>query len=701
VSGNFTVTVRATDTSGCFGDKVLNLSISCPATVLSPSVALLSSATQAQAYSQTFSVSGATAPYTWSILSGTVPSGLTMNGSTGVLSGLPTGAAGSYTFTVKVVDAGNCSTQASYTLPVLCQPLVIQPSSLPVASVGFSYAQTLSTQRGQAPIAWRVSSGALPAGLNLTPAGVITGTPTSLGSASFTVEAADATACVESRSYTINVNCPTIVIDPATLPDGYINASYSRTLSASGGSAPYTWSVVSGTLPSWLTLNASTGELSGVGPATPHATMTFTVQVAGQFGCVATQTYSVALRALSIGNLVWHDANHNGLRDGGEVGIGGARVQLFRPGSDGLVNTEDDEQVGTDKATSIVGAYRFDNLPEGSYFVKVMPSSGFPLSGGGIVSTDNGVDNDNNATQPGGRYAPFFSPIVQLTAQTEPVNDGDTSNDTDLSVDFGLFPGLCIGDLVWHDQNDDGQRQLADPGVHGVSVQVFSTGANQRPGGVDDELLGEAVTDVNGVFKICDLPPGSYYVKLNDLPWWAPLSSSVTSLEDNGINNDDNGLQVCTDPVYSPVITLTALREPADTPGGSNEDLTIDFGINGYPVGAYVASSLDDSLPVFEPETGRYSTMLKDPFGALHNQGNGDPADTPSGVEIGPDGNYFVAAHGSNNIRRITPAGLDLGAFLTNTAGINKIADFTFSLCSLSGLSQSKKSASSGRSSTV
>ena len=305
---------------------------------------------------------------------------------------------------------------------------------------------------------------------------------------------------------------------------------------------------------------------------------------------------------MSIGNLVWHDADFDGIKGVNEVGIGGASVQLFTFGTDGIAYTADDVQVQSTQLTDSLGGYRFTGLPAGDYYVKVTPPSGFPLSGGNPAATDDGVDNTNHALQPGGMGTAFFSPVIHLQGGMEPTSD-DGDPDTDMAVDFGLFPGMCIGDLVWNDLNNNGIRDAGEPGVAGVTVQVFSPGPDGRIGGVDDVLVASTVTDVNGIYKVCNLMPGKYYVKLQDLPWWAPLSSSVVNPHDDGVDNDNNGVQVG-GAIYSPIITLSALSEPGNISGGGQEDTTIDFGIWGYPVAAFVTASLDDSIPVFEPETG-------------------------------------------------------------------------------------------------
>src|SRR5207248_9056744 len=122
--------------------------------------------------------------------------------------------------------------------------------------VGAAYNQTNTATGGAAPYAFAVTSGSLPAGLNLnTNGGVISGTPTTMGTNTFTVTATDANGCTGGSSYTVVISCPAITVGPASLADGAANTSYSQTNTASGGIAPYTFAVTSGSLPAGLNLN--------------------------------------------------------------------------------------------------------------------------------------------------------------------------------------------------------------------------------------------------------------------------------------------------------------------------------------------------------------------------------------------------------------------------------------------------------------
>lgn len=466
--------------------------------------------------------------------------------------------------------------------------------------------------------------------------------------------------------------CPVITISPAILANAVVRTAYSATLSASGSTGALTWALTNGSLPAGLSLNASTGIINGIAPTTTGSA-TFTVQVTDSLNCSATKTYTINVIALSIGNLVWNDLNGNGLRDAGEPGVAGAVIKLFSPGADGLPYTADDVQIGSTLTTGSDGAYLFNNLTAGNYWVQCTPVATLPLTSGNVVAADNGIDNDNNGSQPSGAGTALRSPPITLTAGAEPTSE-DGDNNSDLTVDFALFQGMSMGDLVWNDLNDNGHRDVGEPGIAGVTVQLFSPGSDGKVGGSDDVLVGTTTTDGSGAYLFSSLTPGKYYLRLPVLPATTPLASSVVSFADNGIDNDSNGLQTGTDPVYSPIITLAPLTEP----GSTNADLTIDFGLTGSSLGAFATAANDDGVQVYDPSTGGFSSMFQHPFGNSNSQGNGDTGDVPWGIEHGPDGNWYVSHLGAGNIRKISAAGVDQGLALSTLPGISQLAKFTF-----------------------
>jgi hypothetical protein len=153
-------------------------------------------------------------------------------------------------------------------------PLVLSTATLAAGGVGKTYSQAMSVTGGTPPYSFTVESGALPTGLSLDPAsGTVYGTPTATGSFIFGILLSDKGVQQVHRSFTIAITSP-ISITSGNL-GGTAGVAYSQTLTASGGTAPYTWSVASGNLPSGLTLNSSTGVISG----TPQASGSFVITI--------------------------------------------------------------------------------------------------------------------------------------------------------------------------------------------------------------------------------------------------------------------------------------------------------------------------------------------------------------------------------------------------------------------------------------
>ena len=244
------------------------------------------------AYSQQLTVNNGTAPFTWSISSGSLPAGLTLTASTGLLSGTPT-ASGSFPVTVQVVDASGVIATRAVTLAIAAAPVVTFTPAAGEVTVPYSQQPTLTG--GTSPITWSITAGSLPAGLTLnTATGQIAGTPTAAGSFTFTVAATDAFAVVASRTATIVIAAlPTLTFTAPTA--GQLGVAYSTTFDVTGGTAPLTWSIAAGSLPPGLTLNTSTGVLSGT--PTSAGGYSFTVRVVDAYSKADTRAVTLNIGA--------------------------------------------------------------------------------------------------------------------------------------------------------------------------------------------------------------------------------------------------------------------------------------------------------------------------------------------------------------------------------------------------------------------
>jgi hypothetical protein len=244
--------------------------------VLGVTTASLPDASAGVAYSQTLVGTGGTAPYVWSLASGSLPTGLSLHATTGVIDGSPTAIAGIYNFTVQVTDTNGAGTSAVRALSITVTSVGVSTSTLVAWTQNVpGYNQTLSATGGTPPYSWSQPAGTLPTGLSLSPAGVITGTPTDAGGFSFTVQVTDSTPSSGTKILSVSVN-PTPSIVTTNLPDGEVNALYpTTTIAVAGGTPPISWSKTSGALPPGISLNTGSGVLSG----TPSASGTYSFAI--------------------------------------------------------------------------------------------------------------------------------------------------------------------------------------------------------------------------------------------------------------------------------------------------------------------------------------------------------------------------------------------------------------------------------------
>ncbi len=321
---------------------------------------------------------------------------------------------------------------------------------------------------------------------------------------------------------------------------------------------------------------------------------------------------------VSVGSRIWDDKDADGVQDPGEPALVGAIVELLTP--DGTPVTDLDGNVVQPLTIDTTGRYNFSNLPLGDYIIQVTPPEGYvPAPAPADADPDsNPANNDSNGaiTGPNGVIR---SPIFTLTPGSEPTAEGETDPSGtpdasgDMTVDFGFYRIMALGNRIWFDDGagggiaNNGIIDGAELGVSGVLVRLLDADCNPVLG--PDGQPRSTRTDENGFYLFDNLTPGQYVVYIDPVNFQpgGPLagfnSSDTTETNPNRDGDiNDNGINVGTpaiDGVYSGIIELIYNSEPTNEVDENNGDaannssnLTIDFGFYQAKAAAVISQLL-------------------------------------------------------------------------------------------------------------
>ncbi len=241
---------------------------------------------EGSAYEAVLVAAGGVPPLTWSVASGSLPNGLSLDSTRGIISGTPTNSAiGASSFTLRVTDSQSPARQDERALTIRIAPAlelaITSRSPLPDAKAPVVYQYKFEASGGKLPYSWSVASGTSPTGLSLSKDGSLTGTPTQHGDYTFAVMVTDSQNPVDSATsqFSLDIAPEDLKISTLSLPDGKEGAAYQQKLEAKGGIPPYTWRVASGALPDGLRLDQATGVISGTPTNPAIGKSSFTVRV--------------------------------------------------------------------------------------------------------------------------------------------------------------------------------------------------------------------------------------------------------------------------------------------------------------------------------------------------------------------------------------------------------------------------------------
>ena len=261
---SFAFVITLTDSGGQSATRTFVGTVqSSTASAFSIITGTLPTPTAGAAYGASIGITGGTAPFTFAISSGSLPSGLGINSSTGLISGtVAYSAQGSaYLFSVKAIDSTGLVSIVSYSGFVTSYTTSMIPVAMPAGTPGQGYNVSLATISGQAPYTYTLTSGSLPSGLSLS-AGIISGTISQAEAGltkAFTIKSTDANNIQTSTSYSLLTNSFGVTLTTSSLANAVESTAYTNggtSLAATGGTGPYTYEYT-GTLPTGVGLTSA------------------------------------------------------------------------------------------------------------------------------------------------------------------------------------------------------------------------------------------------------------------------------------------------------------------------------------------------------------------------------------------------------------------------------------------------------------
>ena len=568
-----------------------------------------------------------------------LPAGLSVNTTSGLISGAPT-VIGTFNATISASNAGGTGT-AALLINVRTGSPTITDGPPPSALVNTSYSFTYTYIGAPAPT-FLVTSGALPPGLSLSPAGVISGTPTAVGVYTGVVTASNGIGTPATQSFSISVQMPPTITDGPP-PGAIVGTAYNFAYTATGNPAP-TFAVTSGGLPTGLVMSSS-GVISG----TPTAVGLYTgvVTAANGVNPPATQSFSIA-------------------------------VAVPTP----VASPEPPFTVGTTNTVSwnsINGATDYDVQASTSPAFATVVDSGWIT---GTTYTFGGLTTG----------ATYYYRVRAAIGSGAPDSSWSQASQSDFSVDALTNVTNGSGNLYVADYTNDTIRKIASgnvvttlAGVAGSVGSVDGTGTGAR-----FDLPVSGAVDANDNLYVADYGNDTIrkITPAGVVTTFAGLAGSVGSTDGTGSAARFNGpfalafdgsgnLYVAdrwneTIREITPGAVVTTIAGSVGSIGSTDGTGTAarfngPAGIALDPSGnIYVADTSNSTIRKIAP--GGVVTTLAGVagfFGSTDGTGSAAVFNNPSSMVLGANGNFYVTDNGSYVVRMVTPGGT-----VTTVAGL-------------------------------
>lgn len=449
-------------------------------------------------------------------------------------------------------------------------PPKVTTTSLPIGMKGTAYSFTLMAGGGTGAYTWSVSGGSLPSWASLdASAGTIAGMPDAAATTNFSVTVTDAAGLSDDQALSLVINPPApLVISNTSLPDGIVGFPYGAGLQATGGISPYTWSVASGTLPSWANLSSGTGVING----TPGATETssFTVQVADSQDppASATQVLSITVAAPDSTNNGELKGQYAFLLQGFDDATGSQFAIIGSFIADGNGNiTGGLEDIngpgGYQPAVTFTGAYNVRADHRGlAAFTSSLGTTTFAIAVGSLENTvatrGSLIEFDDTNGTAGKRGSGFLSRqntdrfhladlngpyAFQFTAQTEVLTgayavDGNgnvTNGRADANVGGSMQSEIFTGTISTDGNTAAFGRVTNTPAglpfhfIYYIVTESRALAMSTDPGSTSHVLAGEVLAQASNSFSVASLNGTAVSYSVGLAPMFDNQDSSITA----------------------------------------------------------------------------------------------------------------------------------------------------------------------------